>query len=98
MQSIQGTIRIRTPLNSSWRIQSAKTRNQVSQDRKKNVSGKKFEMTEKIETKDGATKTIIADVQRYQCLFCRRKFNQTAFAKHEIICKRNHEKRVFIRI
>lgn len=65
MQSIQGTIRVRTPLNSSWRLKSIKTRNQVAQDRKKNVGGKKFEMTEKNPTQDGATKTILADVQRY---------------------------------
>ena len=65
MQSIQGTIRVRTPLNSSWRLKSVKTRNQVAQDRKKNVSGKKIEITEKNPTKDGATKTNLADVQRY---------------------------------
>lgn len=65
MQSIQGTIRVRTPLNSLWRIKSVKTRNQVAQDKKKNLSGKKFEITEKNPTKDGATKTILADFQRY---------------------------------
>ena len=42
-------------------------RKQVASDRMKNSNVKNFEMAEKSATKDGASKPILAEVERYQC-------------------------------
>lgn len=44
-------------------------------DKKKNLVKKKFDMADKKAKIHEPAKPILAEVERYQCSFCKRKFN-----------------------
>lgn len=48
---------------------------QLVVDKKKNLVKKKFDLADKKTKMHEPVKQILAEVERYQCSFCKRKFN-----------------------